>query len=75
MDESAADRPPLAMLPVLDRAARVLSDALGLTGRCRFEVIVDEDSRVLELWPHAEPGKLTRADLDKLVIPAGLDAT
>jgi hypothetical protein len=67
----SADRPPLAMLPVLDRAARVLMDALGLEGRCRFEVIVDEDARVLELWPHSEPGKLLRSDLDKLEIPVG----
>jgi hypothetical protein len=70
---ATTDRPPLAMLPVLDRAARVLADALGLEGRCRFEVIVDDDARVVELWPHQEPGKLTRGDLDRLTIPAGPD--
>lgn len=61
-------RPPLAMLPVLDRAAAVLMRQLGLSGRCRFEIVVDEGT-VLEVWPHQEPGKLTRSELDELTIP------
>lgn len=47
------------------RATRAVTEALGFAGRCRYELVV-EDGRVVELWPHAEPGKLTRSDLEKL---------
>lgn len=67
--EGSAERPPLALLEVLDRAAQVLAQACGLEGRCSYEVITDEDGRVAEIWPHSKPGKLKRDDLDKLVIP------
>lgn len=73
---SAADRPPLALLEVLDRAVAEIAAALGLQGRLRFEIVADVDptltnhrGRVLALWPHAEPGKLDREALDLLVIP------
>jgi hypothetical protein len=60
---------PLALLAVLDEAAQVLGQALGFEGRCRYEIVVD-GGHVIEVWPHQEPGKLQRGDLDKLTIPA-----
>lgn len=60
---------PLAMLPVLDGVAHELRRQLGLAGACRFELVCDVEGRVVEVWPHAEPGKLTRRELDLLVVP------
>jgi len=58
---------PTTVLDVRDRTAVVIAQALGFEagGRQRYEVVV-EDGRVVEIWPHAEPGKLKRADLEQL---------
>lgn len=75
---ATAERPPLSLLAVLDQAALVLAQALGIEGRCRFEIVAITDGKaasVVEVWPHSEPGKLQRADLDKLLLPADLTAS
>jgi hypothetical protein len=38
---------------------------------CLVELFDDVDGRCVEVWPHTEPGKLRRSDLDLLVAPRG----
>lgn len=62
-----SDETPANALDVLDRVAALLAQALGFeaSGRQRYELVV-ENGRVLEIWPHSEPGKLKRLDLEQL---------
>jgi hypothetical protein len=56
---------PLSLLEILDRAA----DVLGMT-RGRWELqLVFHDGYCVEARPAQKPGKLTREQLDRIVLP------
>ena len=56
----------LALLPVLEAAGQ----ALGVGDRrCRVELLFEE-RRLVAIFPHFEPGKLTRRDIDLLTFEA-----
>jgi hypothetical protein len=58
-----------SLLTLLDEAARALVAARGFEGRtCRFELICDADGRVVAVWPHANPPKFTRSELEELMV-------
>ena len=58
--DSTAESPPLALVAVLDRMAELL----GMTrGQHRLELIF-VDGRFVKGYPHPEPGKFTREQLD-----------
>jgi hypothetical protein len=59
-----------SLLPALERVAQALAHARGFEGRaCRFEPICDSEGRVVAVWSHAEPPKLTRHELELIELP------
>lgn len=58
------------LLSTLERVAQALVHARGFEGQpCRFELICDADGRVVAVWSHAEPPKLTRHELELIELP------